>query len=114
MINTLTIIKMKTPVPFYVINYDVNKREFIHYNIMDYLVRCYEEIKKNDRPTTFDEFKDFVDKKSSYMYAYRCEYEIILQDLLSRGTSKKIDIYWQIKQNIDTITQTLMKNVGVK
>lgn len=107
--------KKKTPTPFYVINFDVNKRKFIHYNIMDYLIRCYEEARKKDRPTTFEELKEFVDRKSKYMYWSRAEYEIILCPWMgdSEEESKKVDIYWQILPNIDTITQMLMENVGV-
>lgn len=68
----------KTPTPFYVLNESINRNEFEPYNVMDYLVREYKEAKKNDRPTTFEEFKEFVKRKSSYMYRARCEYEILL------------------------------------
>ena len=75
---------------------------------MPYLVACYKDEKKNKRPKTFDEFKEFVKSKSMYMYWSRCEYEIIISDCPSNNHSKKIDIYWHlilyysyiIKQNV--------------
>lgn len=68
----------KTPTPFYVLNESINRNEFEPYNVMDYLIREYRAVKKNDRPKTFEEFKEFVKRKSSYMYRARCEYEILL------------------------------------
>lgn len=68
----------KNPIPFYVLNEGINRNEFKPYNVMDYLIREYKEVKKSDRPTTFEEFKEFVKRKSNYMYRARCEYEILL------------------------------------
>ena len=101
----------KTIQPFKVINFDINSNKFEAYNVMPYLVDCYKNEKKDKRPTTFDEFKEFVKSKSMYMYWSRCEYEIILSDWLSNKHSKKIDVYWQIMNNIDIVTKVLMENV---
>jgi hypothetical protein len=97
--------------PFYVINFDINTEEFEKYNIMPYLVDCYNKEKKSNRPVTFDEFKEFVKSNSMYMYWSRCEYEIILSDWPNQKTYKKIDVYWQIMNNIDIVTEVLMNNV---
>ena len=97
--------------PFNVINFDINSSKFEAYNVMPYLVSCYKKEKKNKRPVTFDEFKEFIKSKSMYMYWSRCEYEIILSDWSSNNHSKKIDIYWQIMNNIDVVTNILMENV---
>lgn len=73
---------------FNVINYDINRRKFIAYNVIPYFVNCYKEcIKKNKEypdsdywkvPATFDEFKKFVKDESQYQFWARCEYEIVL------------------------------------
>ena len=97
--------------PFYVINEDVNAKEFKKYNVMPYFVNCYNETKAKDRPKTFEEFKDFVECKSMRMYCCRCEYEIVLQSLIGFAEDKKIDVDWQVKMNIDLITELLMQNV---
>ena len=106
----ITIMK-KTLKPFNVINFEFNSGKFEADNVMPYLVNCYKKEKKNKRPITFDEFKEFIKSKSMYMYWSRCEYEIILSDWPNNNHSKKIDIYWQIMNNIDVVTKVLMENV---
>lgn len=105
--------KKKTPIPFYVIIDDVNKQEFVKYDVMKYLIRCYDEVKKDKRPKTFDEFNEFVISKSRYMYWARCEYEICLVGLVSRTPTTKVDVFWQIQNNLDLVTKLLMLNVGI-
>lgn len=105
--------KKKTPIPFYVIIDDVNKQEFVKYDVMPYLNRCYDEAKKDKRPKTFDEFKEFVISKSRYMYWHRCEYEICLVGWVSKTGTAKVDVCWQIENNLDLVTKLLMFNVGI-
>lgn len=105
----------RNPTPFYVINEDINSREFKKYNVMPYFINCYKEArKKKKQPKTFDEFKEFVKSNSMYMYWSRCQYEIVLTDWPSQTRSKKIDIHWQLMMNWDVVTSILIDNVGVK
>lgn len=95
---------------FYVINED--NGEFLPYNVMPYFIDCYEAVKDTDRcPKTFDEFKEFIERRSTYMYWSRCEYEIILSDWPRQKVSEKWDIHKQILMNLDLITKLLMKIV---
>ena len=96
---------------FNVINFDFNSNKFETYDVMPYLVGCYKNEKKDKRPVTFDEFKKFVESNSMYMYWSRCEYEVILSDWPSQKTNEKIDVHWQIMNNIDLVTNILMENV---
>lgn len=108
---------MKIQTPFYVIHYETNSRKFEKYDIMPYLVRCYKEAKKKkhiDCPSTFEEFKKFVERNSKYMYWARCEYEVILSDWPCNSVQTKIDIHWQIMNNLDLVTRLLMENVGAQ
>lgn len=97
--------------PFYVIIEDVNKKDFVKYDVMKYLVNSYNETKKNERPITRTEFTEFVENKSLYMYWSRCQYEIVLLDWPCERNKKKIDVHWQIMNNIDTVVDILMYNV---
>lgn len=99
----------KELIPFYVIREEYGK--FIPYDIMDYLIRAYKDKKKEKRPITFDEFKEFIKKESMYQWWSRCEYEIILVDWPCQKKSEKWDVYKQVMMNIDIITEILMKNV---
>lgn len=105
-------IKRRTIIPFYVIIEDINRRDFVKYDIMDYLVNCYKETRRKEQPTTREEFVEFVERKSHYMYESRTEYEIILGSLCGFSEDKKIDVHFQIMNNIGIVVEILMKNVN--
>lgn len=104
----------KEIIPFYVINENFNAKKFEKYNIMPYFINSYKETLKRDRPSNFEDFKQFVINKSHYMYWARCEYEIVLKSWVNRSEEEKIDIHWQIMMNIDLITKILMYNLNIK
>lgn len=82
---------------------------FEPYDIMPYLVERY--IRSDNKPTTFDEYKEFIGKNAMYQWWSRCEYEIVLTDWPSQKHSEKWDVYKQVMMNIDIITEILMENV---
>ncbi len=110
--------------------------EFRPYNIIPYLVKRYNE--KEDKPSTFEEFKKFVKTEAQYQWWARCEYEIVLSPwpYISSPSERwdkkgendveawkehwrkhlekceKVDIYWQIKMNLDIITHLVMESVN--
>ena len=120
---------------FNVITYNVNSKEFESYNIIPYLVSCYN--KKKDKPKTFEEFKEFIKNESQYQWWARCEYEIILspwpyltspserydkkgEDDIEAwkkhwkehlNECQKIDIHYQVMMNLDVITNLVMDSV---
>lgn len=98
---------------FNVIVEDINRKEFVPYDVVPYFVNCYKALKKSDeKPSTLDEFKKFVKSKSLYMYWSRCEYEIILSSWppskngLDDGV--KVDVHWQIMMNLDIVSEIVM------
>lgn len=98
--------------PFYVINFEFNSSKFEKYDVMPYLVDCYNKVKgTKECPKTFEEFKNFIEGKSMYQYWSRCEYEIILSDWPNNKKFRKIDVHYQIMMNIDIVTDILMENV---
>ena len=94
---------------FNVINYDVNHKKFVEYDVIPYLIHVYEKCK--EKPTSFEEFKDFVEKESMYQFWSRCQYEIILKDWPAQRVEEKWDVYDQIMMNIDIVTRTLMESI---
>lgn len=104
----------KEHTPFYAIIDDVNKQEFVKYDVMPYLMQCYQEDKTQERPLSFSSFKEWVERKSLYMYWSRCEYEIVLKPWVSRTKEKKIDVHRQIMMNQDIVTRVLMENLGLR
>ena len=92
-----------------VIIYNINSGTFEPYNIMPYLVKQYNNLE--GPPTTFDGIKQFIQKKSMYMWWARCEYEIVLTSWPNKDVEEKWDIYKQIDMNIDLITKIFMDYV---
>lgn len=104
---------------FNVIVEDINRGEFVPYDVIPYFVRCYRELKKSDDvPVSIDEFKKFVEDKSRYMYWSRCEYEVILSSWppSKNGVDdgKKIDVHWQVMMNIGLIAEIVMDECAKK
>ena len=103
----------KTLNTFNVIIYGFNSKKFETYDVLPYLRECYKGIRKKDkRPETFEQFKDFVEKESRYMFWSRCEWEIILSPWPPHdGVEEKWDVYGQIEMNLDLIARLLMEDV---
>lgn len=92
---------------FNVIWWDFNKKSPEPYNIIPYLIRCYNKINRN-KPKTLEELKKFIKNESMYQWWGRCEYEIIIHRWPPKeGEYKKIDIHEQIMMNIDIIAEIL-------
>lgn len=96
-----------------VILWDINKKDFIFYDIFPYLKNEYNRVKeRNEAPKTYEEFKLFISKNSMYQWWGRCEYEIVLKDWPSLMYSKKIDVFYQIMMNLDIITKLFMEEIN--
>ncbi len=94
---------------FNVIIYNFNKQKFELYDVMPYLRESYYD--EDEKPSTFEEFRNFVLHKSMYQWWARCEYEIILTDWPNQSHKEKWDIHRQVKMNIDIITELLIKDI---
>lgn len=120
---------------FNVIVYNINSKQFETYDIIPYLVSQYQ--KAESKPKTFEEFKEFVKAKAQYQWWSRCEYEIILspwpyvsspserwdkkgEDNIEAWKEhwkkhlkecQKIDVYYQVRINLDVITNLVMESV---
>ena len=101
--------KKRSQKPFHVIVDDVNKREFVPYDIMPYFIYEYKQTKS--KPTDFEGFKSLVAKNAMYMFWSRAQWELVLKPWVSSTPERKIDVYEQIMMNIDLVTKTLMENV---
>ena len=113
---------------FNVLWWDFNKTEPTFYDVLPYFRREYEFCKKEARPVTKEQWKEFVERKGSYMFLSRAEYEIIVspwpprhenivlrnfeddtEKIVKRPIEKKVDIWQQIEPNIDLIVRLLME-----
>lgn len=120
---------------FNVIIYDFNSKKFESYDIMPYLLERWEEFLKKAQfvdedpegywkiPTTFEEYKNWIDRELKYQYWGRCQYELVLSPwppkeneegemILEENTAEKWDIYQQCMMNIDIISQIFIEIVN--
>lgn len=106
-----------------VLFWDFNKDDIVPYDIMPYLLDEYDKelkrknkgyifFKDNKVPKTFEEYKYFIDSVSRYQFWARCEYEIIVTGWPVQKRKRKIDVYFQISQNIDIITKIFLENIN--
>ena len=106
--------KKRNQIPFNVIIDDVNAQGFKSHDVMPYFIRCYDTTKKDKRPNTYEEFKEFVKGNSMNMYWSRCQYELVLKPWVGHNKEKKVDVHWQLMHNLDLVTSILMLNLGFK
>jgi hypothetical protein len=105
--------RKKYPIPFYVIDDDVNRRVFSKYNVMPYFIRCYDKVRrKKGCPKTYEEIRKFVEGNSMYMFWARCQYEVILKSVKTEREFK-IDVHNQIMNNFDLLVHLFMYNLGL-
>lgn len=94
---------------FYVLNWDFNTDSLEEYDILPYFRDCYKSLNKSKRPSTDKEWKDFVKKNGMYEFWSRCQYEIIVTGWPKQKNEAKVDVWRQIKMNIDLIVKILME-----
>ena len=109
---------------FNVLCWDFNSDSLVPYDVLPYFRDRYkEQVKqakkypKNDYwkvPTTREELKEFIEKKSMYQFWARCEYEMICHGWPVQKNEHKLDVHEQIMMNIDTITDILFTELNNK
>ena len=102
---------------FYVINYDLNKRNVGMWNIFNNWVVSVEVFKqckkhlRNRKKFTFEELQEEVRKIIMWQEWSRVEYEISVGKpfLDNVNELKKVDAYWQAEPNMKVITEMCIK-----
>ena len=93
---------------FNVIIHDFNSGNFTSYDVIPYLISEYKKLRNKDKPNNLNGFVKFIDAASFRQWFSRCEYEFILKPWVGNGGEIKVDIYWQIKININIVAEILM------
>ena len=105
----------KDKLKFYVLNYDANKRQIVHFNIFNN-IRVYENTlalidKFNEGKLDFDGFVKELVKVVQWQEAHRREYEISVGDAFETDIDKfeKWDCYKQFKPNAEMFAHYLLE-----
>lgn len=91
-------------ISYKVITWNVNLDRIEYCDIMPYLYKCLKEANVSKEDLSLSWLKEFIDKKSMYQYWARCEYETIVTGWPKSNKEHKLDVYEQIKMNLDNIT----------
>lgn len=123
---------MKKRFSFYVMMKDFNTGKIEYYDVMPSLYGSifnqngtlskskfyvYGKDYKMKPITTKSELKIFVDSHFRYCYWAKCEWEFIVRDWPSRKEKErdvKVDVYEQLKPNIDLIVDMLWNQIKEK
>ena len=110
---------------FNVINWNFNKDDIEHYDVLPHFRRCFEERKRMSKrrgvnpedkhfkvPKTFEDFRDFVKDESLYQFWGRCEYETIVHGWPVRKKDYKLDVHEQVMMNLDIVARLLFEELG--
>lgn len=85
---------------WYVIIFDVNKKEFVKYNVFNnstFSDDIEHMFRKKDY--TWLNISDMVRSFAAHSFWSRCEYELVLNSWPDFGIDRKIDVYWQLEIN---------------
>ena len=104
---------------FNVLLYDWNCNKAKYYNILPYFRTEWQE--SNPDVKTKGDLKKWILRKSQYQFWARCEYEIVISHWPLNTNSvehfyndmHKIDVDFQIKMNIDIITDILFEEFNI-
>ena len=97
---------------FNVLNWDFNHDRLEYYDILPYFRNAFEgekKYQKSKKHKTREELKTWINDTARYMFWARCEYEMICHGWPVQKNDYKLDIYEQIKMNLDIITDILFK-----
>lgn len=96
-------------VQFYVINWDINRDELYHHDIIPYLYSEIERKRKREKiakkDLTYEWLRKTIEDSSRYMYWSRYQYEVIVHAWPAYRNDHKMDIHEQIMMNLDNITE---------
>ena len=95
---------------FNVVDYNAVEYKFVTCNIIPFFVERYKAIDRG-RPITFDDFKEMILSESFRQFFGRHEFEF---DIVKQHCQRTIDVDWQIRNNIDLITEIVMEQVKNK
>ena len=95
---------------WYVLRYNFNKGKIENFNIFDSsrFNECIVKLLK--KYTSFEDFKENLDKDLMYCFWSKREYEIMCADLFEKDMEnyEKISVYDQVKPNLDVLARYIL------
>lgn len=110
--------KLKTvELEFYAFYWDWNSQELNRTNVLSSELKeeIYKKI-KNGKIQNRQDLYNCVDSYLMWRYWCKAEYEVMIGDLFEKDFSKyqKVDIYYQLKPNINIIVDYIINKMEIK
>ena len=100
---------------WYVLRHDFNHDKIIDYNVLwDSLPEEISKEIKKKKINNKEELKNYLDRVFMSQYWCRTEYEILVSGLFSKENEEKIDVYRQIKCNLDIRTEYIISKMKIE
>lgn len=93
---------------WYVLRYDINKNDLVHFNIFNYWKLVDAIDKQLSENFDYDDFVEFLKSELMYIFHARSQNEIAVGDIIEPYNLKKIDIYDQLIPNIEILADYIM------
>lgn len=107
---------MSREIKYYAMYYDFNAKEIRKTNVIheDTLKSLQDMVKKGKIKDRL-QFKECLNGEFMYRYWCKREWEISVGDLYEKDLNKyeKIDVYDQLEDNLDVITDYIIRNMGI-
>jgi hypothetical protein len=99
----------KMGLKWYVLNRDFNENKIELFNIFQSNNFLYGIVKALEK-TNYEDFRNEINSWLMYSFWYKSEYEIVCGGLFFKTVDdlEKIDIYYQVKQNVDILARYII------
>lgn len=104
--------KKNKKLEWYAFMEDFNSNELVYTNVLWSLDTA--RIKKMK---TYDDIKHSIESHLKYRFWSRAEYEVVVRSLIhrpDRDREFKIDVWYQLKPNLDRITEYVIRELNIK
>lgn len=99
---------------WYVLWHEFNSDKIESFNIFDSTSFKQEVDKLLEEFITFDDFKEKLDGALKYSFLSKAEYEIMCSGLFDRNKAYRIDVYTQVKPNLDILARYIIEEYDRK
>lgn len=99
---------------WYVLWHEFNADKIEPFNIFRNVTFKQEVDKLLEEFITFDDFKEKLDGALKYSFLSKAEYEIMCSGLFDRNKAYRIDVYTQVKPNLDILARYIIETYNKK
>lgn len=107
---------MKKVTQFFVLMFEWNSRKITHVDILPYFRREWEgKGFESQKVKTVSDLEEWITRVARYYFWAKCEWEVMIGPWPTlRSELQKVDVFFQIKENVPVIARLLAEEFGIK